>query len=134
MRPPTHLGHERATPLILGYPNGEPAKLVEGTGLYLAVRKGDRRWVTGTAVAAGLRSGVLIDAIAFIGATDAPSPIDDVVASSTVAETSGPHTPPVPADTGLSGLRAAASATPLPKAPKRPTKKGAAKKVAAKKR
>lgn len=58
---PTQLGHSSGSPLILGAVNGAPARLVEGTGLYLSVRKGTRRWVTGTAVQAGLQSGVLVE-------------------------------------------------------------------------
>lgn len=54
-------GQSADQPTILGESNDESAIQVYATGLYEGIRKGDVRWVTGTAVAAGLRSGVIIE-------------------------------------------------------------------------
>lgn len=54
-------GHLAERPTILGDPNGAPAIQVYATGLYEGVRKGQLRWVTGSGVKAGLRSGVIVE-------------------------------------------------------------------------
>lgn len=140
MRRPINLGHDRKTPLVLGYPNGDDARLVEGTGLYLAVRKGDRRWVTGSAVQNGLMSGVLINVD-----TGDPPPMSPAQLQAAVAAepADSPPVGAVPADAALTALRAAPAAAAAPKTPaaadgapakKRPAKKRAPVKKAAPKK
>lgn len=137
MRRPINLGHDRKTPLVLGFANGDDARLVEGTGLYLAVRKGDRRWVTGTAVQNGLRSGVLINIDTDDPPALSPAQLDAAVAAEPADR---PAVGAVPADAALTALRAAPAATAAPKQPattagvpakKRPAKKRAAPKKTA---
>ena len=62
-------GHIEDRPTVLGIPNDEPAIQVYATGLYEGIRKGVVRWVTGTGVETGLRSGVLVR----VGEMDEPS-------------------------------------------------------------
>lgn len=54
-------GHTADRPTVLGEANGEPAIQVYATGLYEGVRKGDVRWVTGTAVQPGLDTGNIVE-------------------------------------------------------------------------
>jgi len=139
MRRPINLGHDAKTPLILGQPNDEPARFIEGTGLYLAIRKGDQRWVTGTAVQPGLQSGVLID----VHTGDGPALSDSQLEAAAAAEPaeSAPAAS-VPADADLAALEPApkpaaakkAAAKPAAKAAPKPAAKAPAKKAAPKKR
>lgn len=132
MRRPIHLGHDRKTPLVLGFANGDDARYVEGTGLYLAVRKGDRRWVTGTAVQNGLRSGVLIN----VETGDPPAMSPAQLQAAVAAEPDDrPPVAAVPADAALTALRAAPAAAAAPRTPQAASPAPApAKKKAAKKR
>jgi len=135
-RRPVHLGYEADQPLILGVENGAAARLVEGTGLFLAVRKGDRRWVTGDAVNKGLRQGVLI--AVYTG--DEPAVEVDEIHVSTESVVPEPvNTAPADADLAalhreheavLQGAEPKLAAAPAKKAP---AKKAAAKKAPAKK-
>lgn len=134
MRKPINLGHDRKTPLVLGFANGDDARYVEGTGLYLAVRKGDRRWVTGSAVQNGLMSGVLIN----VDTGDPPAMSPAQLQAAAAAEPADrPPVAAVPADAALSGLRAAPAAAAAPRAPqapdRAPAKKAAKKRAPAKK-
>jgi hypothetical protein len=120
-RPRGNLGHSETAPLVLGADNGDDPVLVEGTGLFLSVRKGDRRWVTGTAVQNGLQLGVLIRVLP-VG-SDAPAP-------ATGPRRTLPAKMAVPPDADLSKLaRGVKKAQPAKKvAPKKqaPVRKAAA--------
>jgi len=130
-RPPINLGHDQDRPLVLGAPNDADARYVEGTGLFLAVRKGDRRWVTGDAVDDGLRSGVLV--MVYTGDSPAMSP--DQLAHASKGQTAEAETSsPAPPDTKLDSLPATPAAEP-PKKPVQPPKtQQAAKKAPAKRK
>lgn len=153
-RPRTQLGHDELTPLVLGVVNDADAVLVEGTGLFMAVRKGDRRWVTGSMVRKGLATGSLIQVL-----TGREPAMTDAQLSEASAGDPLPEPPTAaPPDVGLSSLLSDATArmkaeqfddnrvamtaapklVPLPlKAPARkraPAKKVGAKKVAPRKR
>lgn len=122
-RRPIHLGYEQEHPLILGVPNDAAPVLVEGTGLFLAVRKGDRRWVTGSAVATGLQSGVLIQVH-----TGNEAPLE--LAPKGAVDIPAPSTSPAPADADLSALHRQHEAVlqgAEPKPAPAPVKKAAAK-------
>ena len=127
MRRPVNLGHDSKSPLVLGQPNGDPARFVEGTGLYLAVRKGDQRWVTGTAVQGGLQSGVLID----VHTDAAPAMSDKQLAAAAATEPVESTTvAAVPADADLAGLAPAPKAAAASRAAKKPAAKPAPKPAA----
>lgn len=133
-RPVTQLGHDQDRPLILGAPNNADARYVEGTGLFMAVRKGDRRWVTGEAVDTGLRSGVLM--MVYTGDSPALSP--DQLAKASQGQTVEPETFQVtsaPPDANLDSLPAAPPKVMAdPDAPAPPKTQQVAKKKAPAKR
>lgn len=54
-------GQSQDKPTLLGDDNGADAVQVYATGLYEGVLMGDLRWVTGSAVEAGLECGVLVE-------------------------------------------------------------------------
>lgn len=100
-RKPVHLGYEKTTPLVLGPADGSPPRYVEGTGLYLAVRKGERRWVTGAAVAGGLIRGSLIQVLDPTS-PQVSAPTQPQAAAAEVMDTV--FEPPVPPDADLGAL------------------------------
>lgn len=119
---PIHLGYEAKAPLILGDVNKADPILVESTGLFMSLRKGQQRWVTGSAVQAGFAAGNLISASDSTARMDT-SPVTVATAPAPAPEPSVGPVPPEPVEP---------EPKPAPKAAhtKAPAKKAAAKKSA----